>query len=243
MFFLETHSPLAAAPPGFPRREGAAYLPGRALREALLTAALAYAIQRDEAFAAEMRRLAQHAFKGSAEGLAAAMEAALLERQPELAALAPADLQVPEPATHRVQLLDTRTGEVEGELELELVEGRMRLEVAVPRELETWLAGATRSYAEALAGAEEKALLPALPEAGPCYQELKARTLKSEAWPLRIGYWTPDPEGGRFLAFERLSVAAQALERRFGSRPLPGRLFYDPKEHRTLGWALLGQED
>ncbi len=148
MFFLKTQSPLAAAPRGFPRREGAAYLPGDALREALLTAAL-----------------------------------------------------------------------------------------------ETWLAGAARSYAEALAGAEMAAILPVRPEAEPFYQKLKERALKSEAWPLRVGYWTPEPAGGRFLAFERLPEAAQALARRFESRSLPGRCFYYPKGRRTLGWILLGRED
>lgn len=242
MFYLTTQSPLAAGPDGFPRREGRAYLPGAALREALLAAALAYAIRRDEAFAAEMRRLAQHAFKGSAGELADAMTAALLERQPELAALAPDDAFVDEPSERTVMWMDTWKGEPVREQRLELVEGRFPVGRSLPPELETWLAAAGRSYAEALATAELEALGGTLPSLAEFYHELKARQFKGASWPLRLGYWTPEPEGGRFLAFARLAAASRALERRFQARPLPRHLLYEPASGRTLGWAVLEKE-
>jgi hypothetical protein len=242
VFYLTTHSPLAAGPEGFLRREGRAYLPGAALREALLSAALAYAVRRDEAFAAEMRRMAQHAFKGSAGELAEAMIAALLERQPELAALSPDDVPVAEPQERAVQVLDTWRGEPASELRLELVEGRFPVGQSLPPELETWLAAAGRSYAEALATAELEALRGVQPGVEAFFEELKARRFKGPAWPLRLGFWTPEPEGGRFLPFARLAAADRALERRFRVRPLPRRLLYDPVSARTLGWATLEKE-
>ncbi|WP_456413589.1 hypothetical protein [Oceanithermus profundus] len=242
MFVLETLAPLAAGPEGFPRRGGAAYLPGAALREALLTAALSYAIERDEAFAAEMRRFTQHAFKGSAGELAAAMLEALLARQPELEALAPADLPLAEPARRRVLVVDTAAGRVEGELELELFEGRAEAPDVLQPELETWLAAAARRYRAALASAEAAELTRILPESAPLYRSLEAREGEGTFWPLRVGYWTPEPEGGRFLAFARSAAADRALERRFRARPLPRRIFYDPETRRSLGWANLRKE-
>jgi len=242
VFHLETQTPLAAGPEGFPRRGGRAYLPGAALREALLTAALAYAIRRDEAFAAEMRRLAQHAFKGSVAGLSEAMTQALLERQPELASLNPGDVLLGTPEEHGVRWLDTWQGEPDREERVEWIEGRFPLDDDLPPELATWLATSCRSYAEALATAERAALIPVVPAAEPFYQELKSRTLKGSAWPLRVGYWTPEPEGGRFVAFARLVTASKALERRFQARPLPRHLLYDPVRARSLGWALLQKE-
>ncbi|ADR35730.1 hypothetical protein Ocepr_0268 [Oceanithermus profundus DSM 14977] len=242
MFVLETLAPLAAGPEGFPRRDGAAYLPGAALREALLTAALSYAIERDEAFAAEMRRFTQHAFKGSAGELAAAMLEALLARQPELEALAPADLPLAEPARRRVLVVDTAAGRVEGELELELFEGRAEAPDVLQPELETWLAAAARRYRAALASAEAAELTRILPESAPLYRSLEAREGEGTFWPLRVGFWTPEPEGGRFLAFARSAAADRALERRFRARPLPRRIFYDPETRRSLGWANLRKE-
>ena len=243
MLVLETVSPLAAAAEGFPRRGGGPYLPGGALREAFLTAALAYAIRRDEAFAAEMRRLVEHGFKGSAAGLAQAMEEALLRRQPELAVLNFADVSLGSVASEPVVVYDTARGEVAGSRELEIYEGGTPLAAELPPELETWLGAAARSYAEALATAEWEALRTGLPRAEAFYQKLKSRVLKQEGWPLRAGYWTPDPQGGRLLALARLESAVRALKKRFDVAPLPRRIFYSPRAGAGLGWLVLRREN
>lgn len=245
MFQLTTQSPLAAGPEGFPRRGGQAYLPGALLRDALLSAALAYAIQRDEAFAAEMRRMAQHAFKGSAAELAEAMVAALLERQPELEALAPPDVPIPKTVRRRVLVLDAGGGAVaeERELELELFEGRLAVSDLFQPELETWLAAAARSFHGGLAHSEAAALAPlASKEADSFYRGLTDRKRTGAFWPLRVGFWTPQPEGARFLAFAGLAAAESALARRFQAQPFPNRVVYDPKSRSTLGWAILEKE-
>jgi len=242
VFRLETQSPLAAGPEGFPRRAGQAYLPGAVLREALLAAALAYAIRRDEAFAAEMRRMAQHAFKGSAGELAAAMVAALLERQPELEALAPADVPLPGTVRRRVLVLDTAAAGAPKELEIELFEGGAVVPDPLQPELETWLATATHGFQAALARAEAALLVPLRPETEPLYRGLTARERSGSFWPLRVGFWTPEPEGARFLAFADLAAAERALERRFRTRPFPRRVMYDPESRSTLGWLMLEKE-
>ena len=242
MSYLTTYSPLAASGSGFPRKGGVPYLPGALLQEALLSAALAYAIRRDEAFAAEMRRLAEHAFRGNAAELADAMVRALLVRQPELAVLEPQDIALKQPSKRVLWRVDTWRQAPAGEERLELVEGRFALAQELPPELETWLAAAGRSYAEALATAEMEALREVLPDSQAFFQQLKRREFKGAAWPLRLGYWTPDPQGGRLLAFARLATVAKVLERRFKVRPLPRKLFYDPARRCTLGWAVLERE-
>ncbi|WP_457630587.1 hypothetical protein [Oceanithermus sp.] len=243
MLILETVSPLAAGEAGFPRRQGRPYLPGGALREAFLTAALAYAIRRDAAFAAEMRRLVEHGFRGDAGGLAAAMEEALLRRQPELDALEFADVELEGVRPETVAVFDRRRGEVTGSLELETFGATAALAAGLPPELETWLSAAARSYAEALATAEREALSGSLPRSQPFYQKLKSRVLKQAAWPLRAGYWTPDPQGGRFLALARLESAVGALRKRFDAAPLPRRILYSPRAEASLGWLVLRKEN
>ena len=243
MLILETVSPLAVAAEGFPRRDGAPYLPGDSLRRAFLTAALAYAIRRDEAFAAEMRRLVEHGFKGDAGGLAEAMEEALLRRQPELAALTFADVKLAGVNNETVAVYDTGSNEVTGNQELEAFSGSAELAAKLPPELETWLAAAARSYAEALATAEWEALRTGLPRSEPFYQKLKSRVLKQEGWPLRAGYWTPDPQGGRLLALARLESAVRALKKRFDVAPLPRHVFYSARAEASLGWLLLRLEN
>ncbi len=237
---LETWSPISGGPRGFPRKSGVAYLPKEALRRAFLDAALAYAVRRDEGFAAEVRRLVQHGYKGDARGLAEAMLEALLEREPELDAIRPDDLPLEGVRPRRVLRLDLLTGRAE-EAELELFEGVLPWSGGLPQALETWLAAATRSYAEALASAEAGAVVPLWPEAEGAYHELKARVLKREPWPLRVGYWTPEGYGGTLLALARLGVEG-VLERRFRARPLPRRVCYLPKDRRTLGWLVLRKE-
>jgi len=237
---LETWSPIAGGPQGFPRRSGVAYLPGEALRQAFLDAALAYAARRDEGFAAEVRRLVQHGYKGDARGLAGAMLDALLEREPELDAIRPDDLPLEGVRSRRVLRLDLVSGQAE-EVELELFEGVVPWSGVLPRALETWLAAATRSYAEALASAEAEAVIPLRPEAEGAYHELKSWVFKSEPWPLRVGYWTPEGYGGTLLALARLGVEG-VLERRFRARPFPRRVCYLPKRRRALGWLVLRKE-
>lgn len=243
MFRLETISPLAAGTEGFPRRQGRPYLPGAALREAFLTAALAYSVRRDEAFAAEMRRLVQHAFKGSIAGLAAEMEAALLQRQPELATLSFADVELPGVELEPVLVYDTRRGEVVQRGELETFTGVTDAVIALPPELKTWLSAAARSYGEALATTESKALASGLPASRDFYQKLKSRVLKEAPWPLRAGYWTPDPEGGRLLALARIEAAVTALARRFEAAPLPRQVLFSPRAGASLGWLTLRREN
>ena len=243
MLILEAVSPLAVAAEGFPRRDGAPYLPGDSLRRAFLTAALAYAIRRDEAFAAEMRRLVEHGFKGDVGGLAQEMEEALLRRQPELTVLAFADVELDGVTAEPVVIYDGERGEVSGSLELETYGGSVALAADLPPELETWLAAATRSYAESLATAEREALRTGLPRSEPFYQKLKSRLLKREGWPLRAGYWTPDPQGGRLLALARLESAVRALKKRFDVAPSPRRVFYSPRAEAGLGWLVLRREN
>jgi len=243
VFRLETISPLAVGEEGFPRRQGRPYLPGAALREAFLTAALAYSVRRDEAFAAEMRRLVQHAYKGSVAGLAAEMEAALLQRQPELAALSFADVELTGVELEPVLVCDTRRGEVARRGEVETFAGVSDTAVALPPELETWLSAAARSYSEALATAESKALASGLPASQGFYQKLKARVLKEAPWPLRAGYWTPDPQGGRLLALARIEAAVTALARRFEATPLPRHVLFAPRTGASLGWLVLRREN
>jgi len=243
VLLLETMSPLAVAAAGFPRRDGRAYLPGASLREAFLTAALAYAVRRDEGFAAEMRRLVEHGYKGDAGGLAAAMEEALLRRQPELASLRFDDVVLPGVTLAPTVTYDTRSHRVVESAELETFAGVVEPVSELPPELETWLGAAARSYAEALATAEWEALREGLPRSEPFYQKLKARILKQGGWPLRVGYWTPDPQGGRLLALARLESAVRALERRFDVAPLPRRLLYSPAADAGLGWLVLRREN
>ena len=242
MLYLETISPLAAAPAGFPRRGGRPYLPGSQLRDAFLTAALAYAIRHDAGFAAEMRRLVVHGYKGDAGGLAGAMEEELLRRQPELAGLRFADVPLERVDDEAVLVYDVRREEADRYVKLETFSGRSEAVVELPPELETWLGAAARSYSEALATAEWEALREGLPQSEPFYQKLKSRVLKQADWPLRAGYWTPEPEGGRLLALARLEAAARALERRFGVRPLPRRILFSPTAAAGLGWLVLRRE-
>jgi len=243
VLILETVSPLAVAAEGFPRRDGKPYLPGNSLRRAFLTAALAYAIRRDEAFAAEMRRLVEHGFKGDVGGLAQEMEAALLRRQPELSVLTFADVELDGVTTEPVVIYDGERREVSGSLELETFGGSVALAADLPPELETWLGAAARSYAEALATAEWEALRSGLPRAEAFYQKLKSRVLKQEGWPLRAGYWTPAPQGGRLLALARLETAIKALKRRFNVAPLPRHILYSPRAEASLGWLILRLEN
>ncbi len=240
MLILETISPAAAD--GYPRRGGRPYLPGSCLRQAFLQAALAYAIRHDQAFAAEMRRLVEHGYKGDAGGLAQTMEEALLNRQPELKALNFADLNLDDVVMQPVAVYDTSRGELLSSQELETFTGSVELPADLPPELETWLGAASRSFAEALATAEWEALREGLPRTEAFYQKLKSRFVKGEGWPLRAGYWTPDPQGGRLLALARLERAAGALKKRFGVSPLPRRIFYSPSAGASLGWLVLRRE-
>ncbi len=243
MLVLETISPLAAAAEGFPRRGGQPYLPGANLRQAFLAAALAYAIQRDEAFAAEMRRLVEHGYKGSATGLAQAMEEALLLRQPELAGLDFPDIELEEVTTESVVLYDIDSNQATQSLELETFSGVARMVSGLPPELETWLGAATRGYNEALAEAESKALQVGLPDSEPFYQKLKSQVFRRDTWSLRVGYWTPDLQGGRFLALVRLNTVAASLRKRFDVAPLPRHVFFSPRAGAGLGWLVLRREN
>jgi len=226
---------------GFPAA-GSPYLPGDSLRQAFLAAALAYAIRRDEAFAAEMRRLVEHGFRGDVGGLAQQMEEALLRRQPELKTLRFADVELAAVSSEVVVVYDTANSEVAGSAEMEVFGGEANLATDLPPELETWLAAAARSHAESLATAEWEALRSGLPRSEAFYQKLKSRILKREAWPLRVGHWTPDPQGSRLLALARLENAVSALKKRFGVTPLPRRILFSPSAGAGLGWLVLRRE-
>ena len=243
MLYLETLSPLTVANGVFPRRDGVPFLEAEYLREALLTAALSYAIGRDEAFGAEMRRLAQHGFKGDAAGLAEAMSAALLVRQPELAALQPPDVSLAEVTVERVVVCDLESVAAGEEKEVEVYFGSAQTPLLLPPQLSTWLAAATRGFGEQLLAAENRLAARCPSRNGEFYQRLPERLFGRATLPLRLGKWSSESQQGRFLAFEYDEAAGRALLRRFSAAPFPRSLLQQAGSGRSLGWAVLKERE
>jgi hypothetical protein len=223
---LLTYAPVASLK-GFPGNA----LPGEWLLEALVLAAFAHQVRKDEAFAKEARRFVlEGGYQGSGE-LVSGLKERLFAARPELADLAVADLPLEGVERRRILVWDLERREVVGDREAQVFEGVLSLEL--PEAL-TRLAPAARSFAESLADHEMERLKGTPLE--PFYQKLRAR-MKGDSFPLRLGDYAEDHFRTWLLPFYRIKEVAEVLRKRLGLNPWPRRL-YAWKEV-SLGWVFL----
>ncbi|NPB06042.1 MAG: hypothetical protein GXO03_00390 [Aquificae bacterium] len=224
----------------FPRREGRPFLPGSVLKEAFKDALVYYALKKDAALARSLARFLKTHRKTSLSALIKTVERSVLERYGGLLGglKLPERVELPPEAVveRTVEVYDLRKKDFKEVFRSEVFLGAAELEGELPEELKS----ACHSYCEALLHAELTFLRDH--PLGELFHRQLSSEIKRWEYPLRLGFWTTAPFGGRLFWFWSNKEVRNRVRRLYGIDIRPFRVIYLPREKQTAGWSEVKQD-
>ncbi|NPB08538.1 MAG: hypothetical protein GXN96_06380 [Aquificae bacterium] len=219
----------------FPRDEGKPYLPGEEIRESLKDALVYYSFKKDKNLEKRVRDFLRRGRKLPLGKLIRTVESLVLNELKDFLENLKIPGKIPlreENLKYRkVEIYDLKRGQVLNTFRAEVLEGVV--EVDLP--LEEKIRPALHSYCEALAHAE-LTLVRGHPLEELFYRNLPAQ-IKEWEFPLRLGFWTTVPFGGRLFWFWGDKEVRNRIRKLYGLDVRPRRVLYFPSENKTAGWS------
>jgi len=224
----------------FPREKGKPFLPGKELREALKDALVYYSLKKNKSLERRIKSFLRSVPKISLGKIIRVVEDTALDearsfieklRIPEKIFLEESDVK-----RKKVEVYDLKREKKITGFEAEAFEGIVDFEI----ELNEKLKSALHSYCEALAHAE-LTLVRGHPLEELFYRELTG-VIKGWDYPLRLGFWTTAPFGGRLFWFWGDKELRHKIRRTYGLDVRPSKVLYFPHENKTAGWTEVRQD-
>jgi len=219
----------------FPREGERAFLPSEEVREAFKEALIYYSLKKDKTLSKRLTDfLKRHRRSSLRELVRKVEEEALGERGELLKELKlPPRFYLPEAGIKErlVEVYDLRKKDFKEVFRSEVFTGVVEFEGSVPEELKS----ACHSYCEALLHAE----LTFLREhpLGELFHRRLSDEIKRWDFPLRLGFWTTAPFGGKLFWFWGNKEVRNRLRRLYRLDIRPFRVIYLPREKQTAGWS------
>ncbi len=234
---LITHSPIIVSKN---LKEKCNKIKGKDIEEGILLSSFAYLTRKEGIL---RKKVTEYVLKGSYsshENLLTNLKKELIDIWPWLNEIKISDIEIEVVQKRKVIYFDIEREEfVEDRLAYVFVGETEIGNIGLEEEKLIKLSNACRSFTEALATFEWKAIYETIPSLSDFYEELKSKWVKEVKLPLRIGYWTDDPYLGWLISFWRVKEIREHLKRKLKKDPYPEKILYSPKERATFGWAYL----
>ncbi len=233
---LITWAPVLLSSKRFPEENGKKFLPGREVKEAIKDALVYYALKKDKELDNKVKKFIRMHRKSSLRELIRNVEKMVLEKEKELLE----SIKIPEKVflegsqikEKPLEVYDLKRWDFKDVFKSEVFEGVVELNIEGDIEK---IKPACHSYCEALAHAE----LTFVREhpIGEIFHRNLLSEMKNWEIPLRIGFWTTAPFGGRLFWFWGDKEIRNKIRRLYRIDLRPRKVIYLPLDKKTAGWT------
>jgi len=234
---LLTWSPVLLSSKRFPEENGKKFIPGSEVKEAIKDALVYYFLKKDKALNTKVKNYIKRHKKASLRKLVREVEKMVFEAEKEFVE----SIEVPEKVylpsegikEKVVEIYDLKRKDFKDYFKSEVFEGIAEVEVKVNNyeKLKT----ACHSYAEALAHAE--LTLVRNHPMGEIFHRNLLSEMKNWELPLRVGFWTTAPFGGRLFWFWGDKEIRNGIRRLYKLDIRPRNVVYIHSDKKTAGWT------